>query len=46
MWTLQPEVEYERRVKKWPKKHRRELASVYDNLDTFLKALQAGAKLE
>ena len=46
MWTLQTEAEYEKRVEKWPKKHRRELAATLDNLDTFFKALQHGAKLE
>ena len=46
MWNPQPEDEYVRRVKRWPKKHRRELLAVHDNLDTFLRALNQGAKLE
>jgi putative component of toxin-antitoxin plasmid stabilization module len=46
MWALQAEAEYEKRVGKWPKKHRREFGAMHDNLDTFLKALQRGAKLE
>lgn len=46
MWKLQPEAEYENRVKQWPKKHRREYVAVHDNLDTFLTALNRGAKLE
>lgn len=45
MWKLQAEAEYEKRVRKWPKKHRRELAAVLDNLDTFLGTLNQGAKL-
>lgn len=46
MWNVQPEDEYVRRVNKWPKKHRRELLAMHDNLDTFLRALNQGAKLE
>ncbi len=44
MWALDPRDEYERRLKKWPKKHKRELAAMLHNLDTFLKALQGGQK--
>ncbi len=43
MWSVSPEDEYLHRRKKWPKKHKRELEAVHDNLDTFLKALIAGA---
>lgn len=46
MWNVQPEDEYIRRVNRWPKKYRRELLAVHDNLDTFLRALNEGAKLE
>ena len=46
MWRLQPEAEYEKRVNKWPNKHRRELKAMHDNLDTVLGALNQGAKLE
>ena len=46
MWTLLPEVEYEKRARKWPKKHQREFVAMHDNLDTFLGALSRGAKLE
>ena len=45
MWKAQPEAEYERRAKKWPKKHQREFVAMHDNLDTFLGALNRGAKL-
>ena len=31
MWTLQPEAEYEKAVRKWPPKHNRELVAVLDN---------------
>ena len=46
MWNLQPETEYEKLVKKWPKKYRRELEAMLDNLDTFHKALCQGMSLE
>ena len=46
MWYLQPEADYEKRIKKWPKKHRRELKAMLDNLDTFHKALCQGMSLE
>lgn len=44
MWTLQPTDEYQRRHKRYEKKHRRELQAVSDNLDTFLQSLNEGAK--
>jgi hypothetical protein len=46
MWTLEPTDDYERRHKRYTKDHPRELAAVLDNLDTFLRALQAGAKVQ
>lgn len=44
MWNLEPCEEYERRFKKWPKKHKRELLAMLNNLDVFLKALLGGQK--
>lgn len=46
MWKLKPEAEYEKRVRKWPKKYHRELAATHDNLDDYFNALNAGAKIE
>ncbi len=46
MWKLQRTAEFEKRVRKWPKKHRRELTAMFDKLDTFLGALNAGAPVE
>ena len=46
MWKTQPDDEYIKRAKKWPKKYRRELLAVHNNLDTFLGALNCGAKPE
>ena len=46
MWTIQPEAEYERRAKRWPKKYQREFVATHDNLDTYLSALNHGAKVE
>ena len=44
MWKTQPDDEYIRRTRRWPKKYRRELLAVHNNLDTFLAALNCGAK--
>lgn len=46
MWHLRPSKEYEKKASKWPKKHRRELAAVHANLDTFLQSLRAGGKVQ
>ena len=46
MWNLELNVEYEKRVKRWPKKHRRELKAMYNNLDTVVKALNSGAPVQ
>jgi hypothetical protein len=46
MWTIQPEDDYTRRLKKWPKKYRRELLAVHDNLDTYLSLLNSGTSVE
>lgn len=43
MWELDPTPEYDKKQRKWPKKHRRELTAMLNNLDTFLGALRAGA---
>ena len=44
MWKLTPTDEYQRRHKRYEKDHPRELQAVLDNLDTYLKSLQAGVK--
>ncbi|MCA9246273.1 MAG: hypothetical protein KDA42_04130 [Planctomycetales bacterium] len=44
MWDLQPTDEFVKRRKKWPKKHKRELLAMLDNLDMFHRSLCAGAK--
>ncbi len=44
MWKLTPTKSYEIRQKRYQKKHKRELAAVLNNLDTLLKAFQAGLK--
>ena len=46
MWKLEANAEYDKRVRKWPKKHRRELQAMHNNLDTFFMALKRGALLE
>ena len=46
MWKPQPEAEYERRARKWPKKYQAEFTATHINLDTFLKALMGGAVVE
>jgi hypothetical protein len=46
MWKLQAEAEYEKRVRRWPKKYQREFIAAHDNLDTYLTALNCGAKVE
>jgi hypothetical protein len=43
MWKLSPSTDVEKRLKKYQKKHARELKNVFDNLDTFFKCLEAGA---
>lgn len=46
MWKLQPEPEYIKRVDRWPRKHRRELKAMHDNLDTFFGILCKDVPLE
>ncbi len=42
MWQVAETDEYERRHKRYRKKHPRELAAVLDNLDTYFRSLAAG----
>jgi len=44
MWSIARSENVHRRLKRFQKKHRRELANAFDNLDTFFKCLQAGAE--
>ena len=44
MWKLTPTKSYGIRQKRYQKKHKRQLAAVLNNLDTLLKAFQAGLK--
>jgi hypothetical protein len=44
MWQLKPESDYVKKSDRFLKKHRRELAAVLNNLDTFYKALCEGSK--
>lgn len=48
MWQLQPDDEYLKRIKNknWLKKYQREFAAIHDNLDTLIKTLNSGAKVE
>jgi len=46
MWKLQPTDTFERKVKKWPKKHHRELAAMVANMQTVFDSLRRGAILE
>jgi hypothetical protein len=46
MWRQVPTDEFTKRVKRWPKKYRRELGAMLANLQTILSALQAGSKVE
>lgn len=43
MWTVERHDEFSKRFKKLCKKHRREVLNALSNLDTFHKALNAGA---
>ena len=44
MWAYAPCEEYERQLRKWPKKYKRELMAMLHNLETFFKALHGGQK--
>jgi hypothetical protein len=44
MWKIRRTDEFERRLKRYEKKHPRELAAVLDNLDTYFKTLAGGTK--
>jgi hypothetical protein len=46
MWNQLPTDLFQRRLKKWPKKHGRELAAMLANLQTVQDALRSGAKVE
>lgn len=44
MWSVNPLDSYDSRRRKWPKKYKRELVAMHDNLDTFLEALNRGQR--
>ena len=44
MLTIEPTDEFNKRQKRWPKKYRRELKAMSDNLDAVYNALTAGVK--
>lgn len=46
MWIFEVDDDYERKYKKWKKKHRREMEAMLDNLDTFHMSLNQGMPLE
>ena len=46
MWTLELTDDYIRRLRKFEKKHPRELKAMLDNLDTFHTALNADAHVQ
>jgi len=43
MWATKPLPQYEKRCKRWSKKHRQEFTKVHERLNTVLKALNCGA---
>jgi hypothetical protein len=46
MWEVKPTDRFNSRATRYAKKHLNELRSVSNNLDTYLAALRAGAKLK
>jgi hypothetical protein len=42
MWRLKPTEEYQKRAKDYEKRWPRELLAIFDNLDTYLGALNEG----
>lgn len=46
MWRQSVTDTFARKVKKWPKKHRRELAAMLANVEGLFTALSSGAKVE
>jgi len=46
MWEQSPTDTFRKALRKWPKKHKRELGAMLANLETVLAALQKGAKIE
>ena len=43
-WVIRRHIEYERREKRYGKKHPKELVAVLDKLDTYVKTLNNGVK--
>jgi len=46
MWTQSPTDMFRKRVKRWPKKYKRELGAMMANLQTVVMSLNQGAKVE
>ncbi len=46
MWKFERDTEFDRQLRKWPKKHKRELLAMIDNLDTLAEALNGGLRIE
>lgn len=44
MWLFEFQDDFDKRRRKWPKKHKRELLAALNNLDTFAGALIAGQR--
>jgi len=42
MWNIQQSEVFERRLKRWAKKHPHELQATLDNLDTYIEHLNEG----
>lgn len=46
MWKLEAHPQFVKKLSKWPKKHRREITAMIDNLDTLFAALCQGTRVE
>jgi len=46
MWEQLPTDTFTRALKKWPKKHKRELGAMLANVQTIFDALRIGSKVE
>jgi hypothetical protein len=46
MWEELPADEFVRKLRRWPKKHKRELAAMLSHVEVIVMALQDGAKVE
>ena len=46
MWKADKTAEFDKRLRKWPKKHRRELGALIDNLDTVFESFKCGLRAE